>query len=221
MIQLLIYDFDGLIIDTEEPIFQSWQELYREHGCELDFDVWAKIIGAAESAFDPFEGLEEQLGKPVNRASLVGPRRKREIEMILSRPVLPGVQESLQEAHRLGLKTAVASSSPQSWVVGHLERLGLLLAFDCIKTADDVVHAKPSPDLFLAAAACVGVSPRDALVFEDSPNGVLAAHRAGIRCVAIPSSLTRTLDFSLADLRLNSLADLPLEELLARFNSWG
>lgn len=221
MIRGLIFDFDGLILETEWPVFQSWKELYQEYNCKLDLDWWGTIIGAAPEDFDPFDDLEKRLGRPVDRTALAPRRLKRELELIEGQPVLPGVVDYLEAARRLGLKLAVASSSSRDWVAGHLERLGLLGYFDVIKTSDDVERAKPAPDLFLAALEALGLGPDEAVVFEDSPNGILAARRAGLCCVCIPNALTRQLDISQANLRLESFAELPLEELLERVNHRG
>ena len=218
--QALIFDFDGLILDTEVPDFQSWQEVYREHGCELPLQTWASIVGGtAASNFDPYDYLEELFGGPVDRQAIWIKRRKRDVELIAQQPILPGVEDYLAEAKRLGLKLAIASSSPESWVRGHLTRLGLVANFDTICTADDVEHTKPAPDLFLAALANLNVPANQAIVFEDSPNGVLAANRAGIYCVAVPNPLTAQLSLDHADLVLNSLADLTLEALLTKIES--
>jgi HAD superfamily hydrolase (TIGR01509 family) len=218
-IKALIFDFDGLILETETPVFQSWQELYHAYGCEIPMKTWAKIIGAAEYDFDPFDELERQLGRPIDRQAEAPGRRQRELEMILSQPVLPGVRETLQAAHRRGLPCAVASSSSCDWVEGHLKRLDLFDDFVAIKTIEDVARSKPAPDLFLAALNNLQVEPQEAIVFEDSPNGILAAKRAGIFCVTVPNGLTAGLTLDLADMRLNSLADLPLEELLKAVNN--
>lgn len=218
LIRGLIFDFDGLILETEGPIFQAWQELYQDHGCQLTLDTWASIIGAAEDVFDPFSLLEEQLGQPVDRQVLAPQRRLRETELIAVQPVLPGVQDYLQEAKRLGLKVGLASSSSCAWVTGHLSRLGLVDYFNCIRGSDDVVHAKPYPELYLSALAGLGMQADQAIALEDSPNGVLAAKRAGLFCVAVPNDLTRQLSLGHADMQIDSLASLPLEELLLKVN---
>jgi beta-phosphoglucomutase-like phosphatase (HAD superfamily) len=138
--------------------------------------------------------------------------------MILAQQVLPGILQCIDDAGVLGLKLGVASSSTRDWVSGHLERLGILSRFDCVRCRDDVNNAKPAPDLYLAVLDCLGVSPSDAVAIEDSPNGVMAAKQAGMRCVAIPNSITATLDLSQADVLLRSLSDVPLRDLLQRLD---
>lgn len=221
MIRSLIFDFDGLILETEGPIFQSWQEMYRSFGIELTLAQWASVIGTSEMTFDPMSWLETQLGYPLDRQSLLPLRRQREIDLIQSQPPLPGVTNYLADAKELGLGMAVASSSSRSWVIGHLSRLSLLDYFQHIITSDDVQRTKPDPQLFLTALAALRVKPEEAIVFEDSPNGILAAKRAGLLCVAVPNDLTRQLPLELADLRLESLANLPLQALIKQISRNG
>ena len=214
----LIFDFDGLILDTEGPVYRSWLEVYEAHGEALPFERWVQIVGSTTAGFHPQHHLEERLGRPLSQEVLDG-RIGRRTEMILAEPLLPGIVQHVDAARSLGLKLGVASSSTRDWVSGHLERLGILDRFDCIRCRDEVAHAKPEPDLYLAVLDCLGVSASEALAIEDSPNGVTAAKRAGLRCVAIPNPITARLDLSQADLHLDSLADVSLPDLLERMSS--
>lgn len=216
MIKALVFDFDGLILETETPIFQSWQELYRDYGLELRLEQWIANVGTAEEMFDPLANLEQQLGRPIDREVELPRRRRRELELIQTQSILPGVLDYLQDARKLGLKIGLASSSPCEWVVGHLERLGLIGYFEAIVASDDVARTKPDPALYRTAVEWLKVNPEQAVAFEDSLNGLIAAKRAGLRCVVVPNALTRHLRLEQADLRLNSLAEMPLEELLSR-----
>jgi HAD superfamily hydrolase (TIGR01509 family) len=216
MIKALVFDFDGLILETETPIFQSWQELYRDYGLELRLEQWIANVGTAEEMFDPLANLERQLGHPIDREVELPRRRRRELELVQAQPILPGVRDYLESARKLRLKIGLASSSPCEWVVGHLERLGLIGYFEAIVASDDVARTKPDPALYRTAVEWLKVNPEQAVAFEDSLNGLIAAKRAGLRCVVIPNALTRHLSLEQADLRLNSLAEMPLEELLSR-----
>lgn len=214
----LIFDFDGLILDTEGPVYRSWLEVYEAHGEALPFERWVQIVGSTTTGFHPQHHLEERLGRPLSQEVLDG-RIGRRTEMILTEPLLPGIVQHVDAARSLGLKLGVASSSTSDWVSGHLDRLGILDRFDCIRCRDDVAQAKPEPDLYLAVLACLGVSATEAFAIEDSPNGVTAAKRAGLRCVAIPNPITAQLDLSQADLQLESLAEVTLPDLLERMSS--
>src|SRR5262249_54309165 len=120
----------------------------------------------------------------------------------------------VEAAAGLGLKLAVASSSSRDWVAGHLDRLGLLGHFDVLKCSDDVVQVKPDPGLYRAVLDALGVVPHRAIALEDSPNGIAAAKGAGLFCVAVPNALTGRLVLDGADLRVPSLTELPLAQLL-------
>ena len=218
MIRALIFDFDGLILDTEVPVYQSWQELYLAHQCNFSLELWLDYVGTSEGNFDPLADLERQLSCSLDRGVVESARRQREAELIAQQGAMPGVEEYLVSARRLGLRLALASSASCAWVTTHLERLGFMDHFDYIFGRDDVARTKPSPDLFLSALDSLAVSPAEAIVFEDSLNGVLAARQAGIFCVAVPNAITRHLTLDQADFRLDSLADLSLDRLLEIVN---
>jgi HAD superfamily hydrolase (TIGR01509 family) len=214
-VKLIVFDFDGLILDTEVPVYDAWQELYGEHGHALPFETWAQCIGTSDT-FDPCVDLAARVGRALDAAALRRRHRARTDALIADQRVLPGVVERLEEARAMGLALAVASSSRRAWVEGHLERLGLFDHFNAVRCAGDVPRVKPDPALYRAVLEVTGVCAADAVALEDSPNGVLAAKRAGLACVAVPNALTARLDLSAADLRLTSLADVTLTALLAR-----
>jgi beta-phosphoglucomutase-like phosphatase (HAD superfamily) len=218
VIRAIVFDFDGLILDTEQPIYTSWLEVYEAHGEALPFERWVQTVGSTTAEFNPQHHLEERLGRPLTQEVLEG-RIGRRVELILAQQILPGILLHIDGAKSLGLKLGVASSSTRDWVSGHLDRLGILGRFDCIRCRDDVASAKPAPDLYIAVLDCLGVSPAEALALEDSPNGVIAAKRTGMRCVAIPNSITAQLDLSAADIVLPSLSEVTLPELLQRLDS--
>ena len=217
MIKALIFDFDGLILDTETPEFSAWQNIYQEHGFELPHDEWGKIVGGfGLSNFDAAEHLSVLAQGRLDSISLRARHRLESHNMTLEQPVLPGVLETIHEAKRLGLKLAIASSSPHSWVDTHARRLGIFEHFDAVICSDDVDpgRTKPNPDLYLLALDRLNVRNDEALVFEDSPNGVTAARLAGIFVVAVPNPVTSLLQIEGADLMLASLSDLYLPGLL-------
>ena len=215
MIRAVVFDFDGLILDTEEPVYRSWLEVYEAHGQELPFERWVQTVGSSTTGFHPQDHLEERLGRPLPK-EVLDRRIGRRTELVLAKKLLPGVVERIDEAHALGLNVGVASSSSTEWVRGHLARLGILERFDCTRCRDDVANVKPEPDLYLSVLDCLDVRAAEAIAIEDSPNGVAAAKRAGMRCVAIPNSITARLDLSAADVLLASLADVTLPELLSK-----
>ena len=211
----LIFDFDGLIADTEMPVYRAWAEVYERHGQRLSADFWASIIGYGEDHFDPMADLERRVGRALNRRALLTARRRRQAELLAELDILPGVREWRRDAIEQGVRLGVASSSKRPWVTGHLERLGLD-GWDCVRCGGDVARTKPHPDLYLAVLECLGVPADEAMAVEDSGVGVQAAKAAGLYCVAVPSPLTRGHDFSRADLLLRSLAEVPFAEVAAR-----
>jgi HAD superfamily hydrolase (TIGR01509 family) len=216
----VVLDFDGLIVDTESPIFANWQAVFREHGCELSLEDWERALGS-HGAYDPCAHLAELTGRSFDHAALREAVRARNSEACALQPLLPGVAELLDQARALGLGTAVASSSTRGWVEGWLERHGLRPAVDAVCGREDVARVKPEPDLFLLAATRLGVPPAACIVFEDSPNGIRAAKRAGMACVAVPNPVTARLRLPDPDLVLPSLAGVNLTELVERLGRAG
>lgn len=215
-IRALVFDFDGLIVDTEGPIFRAWQRIYRERGQELPRERWLTIIGTATGPFDPLLDLRERTGEPLEQDELDGLERRYYKEATAMQQLLPGVESYLADARRLGLKTAVASSSTSSWVTDHLERFGIHEHFDAILCREDVSRTKPDPELYQKALERLAVSASQTIAFEDSSNGIRAAKAAGLFCVVVPNPLTADLDLTKADLRLDSLEAMPLPALVER-----
>jgi HAD superfamily hydrolase (TIGR01509 family) len=217
-IAALIFDFDGLLIDTEIPLFEIWQGIYRDYGCELLLDTWQHALGTF-GGFDPYADIMARTGAGPDRAVLQPKIRAEHFARCLTLPLLPGIASLLDEAHAAGLKTAVASSSAIDWVGPFLDQHGLTARLDAICTRDDVTQVKPAPDLFLLAAARMGVPPAHCIVFEDSPNGLRAARAAGMWAVAVPNALTRALPLPEPDLVLDSLGTTRLDDIIASLTS--
>ena len=218
MIRTLIFDFDGLILDTETPDLLAWQSIYRRYGQELTAQTWGQIVGGAgTTTFEPDTHLESLVGDGLDLSALRREADEERLALILRQQPLPGVRAYLDDAQRLGLPLGIASSSPHSWVEEHLIRLGLLDRFAAVVCGDDVPpgRTKPHPDLFLKALAALGAEANETIVFEDSPNGVAAARAAGLFVVAVPNPLTAQLPIEGENLRLASLAEIPLSRLLA------
>ncbi|MBA3946695.1 MAG: HAD-IA family hydrolase [Herpetosiphonaceae bacterium] len=216
MIKALIFDFDGLLVDTETPSFESWRAVYAEYGYPFTLELWQGALGTTHG-FDALAHLGTLVSESFDPVATFAKRLAHKTALAMQQPLLPGVISLLAEAKAQGMPCAVASSSDRAWVVGWLEHHNLLSSFQCVRTADDVALTKPAPDLFLAAAACLAAEPGACLVFEDSPNGILAAQAAGMRCVAVPGAITSQLTLPPADLVLPSLDALPLADILAHF----
>jgi HAD superfamily hydrolase (TIGR01509 family) len=215
MLTSLIFDFDGLILDTETPDFLAWGDIYRAHGQELTIQTWGQIIGGSHASdFEPEFHLQKLIGHDLDCASIRAEADRRSLEAIHRNPILPGVIELISSAKSIGLRLAIASSSPHSWVDAHLKRLGLFEHFDPIVCREDVQRTKPAPDLFLLALKKLNAGAAEAIVFEDSPNGAAAARAASIFCVVVKNPCTAQLPFSAGDHFAESLEHVDLTALL-------
>jgi HAD superfamily hydrolase (TIGR01509 family) len=210
----LVLDFDGTVLDTEEPVYRSWAELWSDHGQELTLAEWQTTIGTT-GGFDPWDQLERRVGRTLD-PGLRDRRRVRRDELQARHRPRPGIEAWLEEAAALGLPVGIASSSPVEWVEHHLTRLGLRGAFTHLACCDDVVPAKPDPTSYQRCCAALGAEPRLSVAVEDSAHGVAAARAAGLFVVAVPHALTSDMDLSAADLVSASLDDLALSDVLAR-----
>jgi len=213
MIRAFVFDFDGLILDTESPIIEAWAQVHARAGLTCDQSEALDLIGEVDHDYDPWRAFPSN----IDRNHLEEEHRTLTRAITRQQPLLPGVRERLDEARVLGLRLAVASNSSHRHVDGHLQRLGLFAYFATTRCRDDVSRGKPEPDVYRAVVAALGVEPHEAIAFEDSKAGVIAAKRAGLRCVAVPNNCTRHHDFSQADLLARSLAGFSLGELVGRF----
>jgi HAD superfamily hydrolase (TIGR01509 family) len=215
LIRALLFDFDGLLVDTETADHRAWQETYGEHGVELALERWAQAIGTL-GGFDPLAHLEELVGAPVDREAVLAAKSRRSRALAHAEPFRPGVLDYLAEARARGLHVAIVSSASDWWIREHLERLETADGWACIVCANgDEARAKPLPDLYVEALETLGAGPHEAVAFEDSPNGIAAAKAAGIFTVAVPNATTAGLDVSAADMVVASLEEVPLPMLLA------
>ncbi|MBI3119006.1 MAG: HAD-IA family hydrolase [Candidatus Hydrogenedentes bacterium] len=211
----VIFDFDGLILDTETASYECWRETYAEHGLDLTLEQWAANIGGnGYHEFHPFETLERACTHVVDWETVHARRRARYHERVHQLECIPGVRGAIVEARKLGLKTAVASSSDCNWVHGHLKRLQLFSAFDAVRCGDQVHAIKPDPAVYQAALTALNLPPSRAFALEDSAKGVAAAKAAGLYCIAVANPVTRNLDLSQADRLVDSLREVSIRVLL-------
>jgi len=215
MLRALIFDFDGLILDTETAAIDAYEDVHGAHGVAFDRAAFVRSVGHADYAFDPWRGF----GPGVDRARLDAERRAFNRARDESQRVLPGFLDLVGEAEDAGLRLGLASNSRHPHVEGHLGRLGLLDLFDFVACREDVPSPKPEPDLYRLVVNEFGLRPHEAVAFEDSHTGTLAAKRAGLWVVAVPNTSTSHHDFAHVDLRVGSLADCRLKDLQARFGS--
>lgn len=215
MIRALIFDFDGLILDTETSLIEAFGDVYAAHGLPFDRPLFAKGVGHADFAFDPWRAF----GPTADRTALEAERQGFNLARNAGQPVLPGVIALIDQATEAGLRVGLASNSSHDHVEGHLQRLRLADRFEFFACREDVAAPKPEPDLYRLVLGHFGIRGREAIAFEDSYAGTLAAKRAGVWVVAVPNVSTGHHDFRHVDLCVPSLADCRLQELVARFAS--
>jgi HAD superfamily hydrolase (TIGR01509 family) len=210
----VVFDLDGVIVDTERVILEVWREAFARYGGSFTPEEWAAGVGT-DRGFDPFATLAERSRRPLpERSELQDQIELREQVLLHGLSPLPGIREWIDGAERLGLGIAVASSSPAAWVTGRLADVGLDSRFVVVSCRSDKLAAKPAPDLYLDACRRLHVEPARAVAVEDSTNGLTAARAAGLASVAVPNSVTRHHDLSSADLLVESLATTSIEDAL-------
>jgi HAD superfamily hydrolase (TIGR01509 family) len=213
-VRALLFDFDGVLWNSEAAGYQAWHETFASFGEEFPLEVFAAYVGSLDSP-DPMDELERRLGRVVDRDAAQVRRRARLTELIDALQPLPGVEDYLREAKDRGLATAIVSTNHVDWISEGLARMGIDDGWRFVESADgDHERAKPLPTLYLAALERLSLRPHEAVAIEDSPNGIRAAKDAGLFCLAVPTEVTRGMDLAAADLVVASLADLPLAALL-------
>jgi len=217
MIRALIFDFDGLILDTESSLIEAYADVHAAHRIAFDRALFLRSVGHADYSFDPWHAFE----KRADREALEAERRRRNRERDLALPILPGVVPLLDAARAAQLRLGVASNSTHPHVEGHLGRLGLLARFEFLACREDVPSPKPEPDLYRLVLNHFGLKGSEAIAFEDSHTGSLAAKRAGLWVVSVPNGSTAHHDFSPAHVRATSLAAVTLDSLTGQFSPRG
>jgi len=203
----ILFDFDGVLVDTEWAIYQSWRRLFEVHGQPLPLDIYTRCIGSDFATWSAKTHLEELTGLDFDWHDLDARRQQEIMDDLSSEPPMPGALELLDKLAAAALPCAVVSSSSHHWVDGWLDKLGLAGYFQTVVCRGDAARIKPAPDLFLEAATRLGCEAADCLVIEDSLNGLVAAQAAGMHTWMVPNRVTGGLDFSAADQVFCSLAD--------------
>ena len=213
MPKALIFDFDGLIVDTETVIYESWAEIYEKNGQILELNTYKNCVGSDFEKFHPGIELEKRTGKKFNWTTIDAERENLIREGLEQQKERTGIRHFIEYAKAKSLDLAIASSSSRNWVLGWIKKLGLMEHFSAFANRDDVQKIKPDPELFLTAANLLGIHPGEALIFEDSENGLKAATAAGIPCAIITNPITAGGNFSEAIIVAESFTDERLKKL--------
>lgn len=213
-LRALIFDFDGVILDTESAIIEAVRLLHVRHGVSFDPGDLAHAAGSI-SLGDPWQAMPESM----DRAQLWREHAVHFDQLCLQLPVLPGVRSWLETARSNGVPVGLASNATAPYLRAHLERLGLAAFFQAVSASDDVANPKPAPDVYLRSAQLIGHHPGDVLAVEDSSVGCQAARSAGLKVLAVPGPSTRNHDFSMAHRVIASLGHLTLDTALGLFGA--
>jgi HAD superfamily hydrolase (TIGR01509 family) len=210
----VIFDMDGVLTDSEPLINAAAIAMFKERGLVVQPEDFHPFIGTGELRY--LGGVAEKYGFPLDLQE--AKRRTYEIYLQLVPAQLrafPGAVELVHRCRAAGLRTAVASSADRIKIEANLRQIGLPPAtWDAVVSAEDAVHKKPAPDLFLAAARRLQAPPAQCVVIEDALSGIQAAHAAGMRCVAVASSYPAE-QLQAADLVRHSIAEVTLADLQA------
>ncbi|MEK3889487.1 HAD family hydrolase [Bacillus sp. FSL K6-3431] len=217
MIKAVIFDFDGLILDTETAWYESYKEVLKEQfEFDLPLEEFVKCVGSNDNVL--FKYLEKEIAEHLDADDIRGRAGILHTESVKKAKAREGVAEYLADAREAGLTIALATSSTREWVTNHLTNLHLISYFDHLITQDDVEHVKPAPDLFLKTIEVLGIEPHEAVVFEDSLNGLIAALEAKLPTVVIPNPVTELLPFENYHLKLTSMAEMSLHDIIESLN---
>ncbi|QPC45919.1 HAD family hydrolase [Mangrovibacillus cuniculi] len=218
MIKAIIFDFDGLIIDTETIWYEAFKQVVEQkHKKELTIERFSTCIGTGNNVLEA--AIRELVGESLEFDKMEEASFALYKELLLHPVLRDGVLDYLQEAKANGIRIALASSSSRSWIEGYLQQLGILEYFEVINTKNDVKNVKPDPELYLKTLKDCNLSAKEAVVFEDSLNGLRAAKAAGITCVVVPNPVTVHMPFEQHDFKLNSMKDMSLLELLKQLEA--
>ena len=214
MIKAIIFDFDGLIFDTETFEQQSFEEVFNYYQETFPKEDWLKSIGSSGD-FNPYEELLKR-NPHLSEEEVEKQREDHYQRIIQNKGPRVGVLEYIKRAKQLQLHLCLASSSSRKWITSHLQMIGIdINQFEFISTSDDVTQVKPDPELYNRVLDNFNLQPSEAIVFEDSPNGSLAAIRASIPCVIVPNSVTQQLQFDdRISLQLTSKEEKSLDEVI-------
>lgn len=212
MLKALVFDFDGVIVDTE----MEWYNLYKDwlknnYNYDLKMSDYQVCVGANSASL--FEFIKKELGADVPIEEF----EKKSVNLYIERtnklPLMNGVKELVISAKKEGMKLAIATSAMRKKPETQLKRLGLYQCFDAFSTAELVKNIKPEPDLFVKAAEMLGCKTHECLAIEDSLNGLIAAQRANMPCLIVPNEITNHCEFKGYFMRITSLKDVNLDDI--------
>ncbi len=215
MINTFIFDFDGLILDTELACYQTWVDIYKTYNAILPLEEWIVCVGTSDEEFDPIGYLKRITNNTtLNGKEILLAHDRENRKRTSNLPIKPGVLDYLDWARKNHFNIAIASSANKEWVISHLENLKITHYFDLIRTNDDVENVKPDPELYYSIKSSFQINDFEAVIFEDSLHGLNAGLASNLFTVAVPNELTKNLDLSAAHLIITGLDAIAPSKLL-------
>lgn len=209
MKKFILFDMDGVLINTEPMHYEIWKNLLKEIEIEIDYEHYKGCIGSTKAFL--YDLIKEAYGVDISKDEKI-PKRFGEIkeEMLKKNgiPRIQGVVETVRYLYDKGYKMAVASSSSQDLIESQMKGLGIDNCFQVLFSAENVKNPKPAPDVFLRAAELLGAKPEECIVVEDSNNGSRAAKAAGMTCIGFKNPDSGEQDLSCADKLIYQFAEL-------------
>ncbi len=204
----VIFDFDGVLVNTEVAIYNSWKRVYAAEGHEIPLETFNQCLGSGYTYWDPGKYLESLTGKTYDWPAINAARQAEIVRDLENEGLIPGVEDFIKKLHSAGVPMAIGSSSSHKWVDDWLKREKIMQYFNTVVCRDDCKAVKPAPDIFLKAAVNLGIAPADCVVLEDSHNGTIAAVNAGMNVISVPNRITAFADFSMATCRITAIREL-------------
>lgn len=213
MLEAIIFDMDGVLVDSEYTYFQSKSQILREAGHEVEDSYHFQFMGTTSDYM--WEKMKQEFSLPLSVSDYVQQMTAFRQAMIQRDGirVIPHVQEFVKGLSQSGLKLAVASSSSLAEIKVNLAEIGLSEYFSEVVSTEEVKNSKPAPDVYLAAAERIGVMPENCLGIEDTKNGTGAVHNAGMVCVGFANPVFPKQDLAFADTVVSSFAELTADSL--------
>jgi HAD superfamily hydrolase (TIGR01509 family) len=207
----VVFDFDGVILDSENAEFEANRRIYERCGITLTPEEWCECIGVwSEDEEDQWcRRLQRRSAAAPDPAAYAAERRRLFTELIAGEP-MRGIVPLLDQLHDAGIPAAIASSSPARWVIPAATNLGIAARMQAIVTGEDVIRRKPAPDIYLEAIRRLNAAPDRCVAIEDSGPGVQAAAAAGLKTIAVPHWLTVSHDLSAAHVRVTHAGEITL-----------
>ncbi len=214
MIKAIIFDWDGLLANTEDLWTRADMDWLSSRGIKYNDELKSELTGRGQK--ESAEIFRQTFSLASSNEEIIRQRFasiKKIYSAITENILMPGALETIRQAKARDLKIAIASGSAQDILDAIVKHQGVNRYFDCIISSDKVAHGKPAPDVYLYVASLLGIRTRECAVLEDAENGVKAAKAAGMKCIAVPNKHTAKQDFSMADEVISSLKEFNMEKL--------